>query len=226
LSKDDLRPLAERLVRTGHGAPTPSWLDRPAAAPRTRPLGPKSEKLPPVPQPAENVWRAEVETRIEDARAAAEREGRARAEAEIARAIHRYGEAIQTLSAATRVALRPDAGEVVELALLIAGELAGRALHADKEALARRLDAVFAEVAAPGGAVVRVSPADAAELRRLRPELMSHGTSIIEDPAIGPGGLVIETPQAVIDATVAARLKAARAQVAAIVADALRGVEP
>lgn len=219
--KDYIVPLSQRLERAGATSPTPSWLDRPAA-PRMRPLGPKSEKLPPVPQPAENMWRADMDARVEEARAAAEREGRARAESEIGAAVARYAEAVSTLSAATRVALRPDAGEIVELALLIAGELAGKALSADKDGLARRLDAVFADVAAPGGAVVRVSPADAADLRRLRPDLGTSGTIIVEDPSILPGGLVIETPQAVIDATVAARLKAVRAQVAAIVADALK----
>jgi flagellar biosynthesis/type III secretory pathway protein FliH len=176
-----------------------------------------------VPQPAENVWRAEAEARIDEARLAAEREERARADAAIADARKRYADAVAALSAATRVALRPDAGEVVELALLIAEELAGRALAADKEALARRLDAILADVATPGGAVVRVAPSDAAALRHLRPELATTGTTIIEDATIGPGGLVIETPQAVIDATVAQRLKAARGQIAAIVADALRG---
>src|SRR5262249_26488156 len=134
----------------------------------------------------------------------------------------RYLDAIERIKGEAQTARRPDAGEVVELALLVARELVGRELTVDREILARRLDETLVACQADGALIVRVGAADMAYIKRRRPDLAAVVT-FIEEPALGPGGCKIETPKASIDLGIAARVEAVRGAITGIVLEA--GVE-
>jgi flagellar biosynthesis/type III secretory pathway protein FliH len=219
-------PLAELLERRG-GEPRPrAWLA--ATAPvRPRPLfGLVEEALVVVAPPsAEPALPAEAEAipdpteALEAMCAAAQRKGTEAARDQIEALMARYFDCIRNLGAAAREAARPDAGEVVGLALVIARELIGRELSGDQSVLIASLDEAMRSLRSDGSARVRLSPSDAAWARLHRTDLRDAAVSLIEDPALAPGGCVIETPRRVIDASIEARLAA----VQQVLLDVVRG---
>jgi len=215
-------PLADRLARAGTPGPeTPPWLAVPRPAPKPRPLRAQSMScaVVPVAQSAEEAWRAERQRELEEARQAAEVEGLRMAQAKVEMLIERYLDGIDRLKREAGEARRPDPNEVVELALLVAREIVGREVAADREILARRLDETLAEVRTDGRLVVRLGSADMAYIQRRRPDLTAAVT-FLDDATLGPGGCKVETAKASIDLGVAARLAAVREAIAGIVAEA------
>jgi flagellar assembly protein FliH len=156
---------------------------------------------------------AELEAAKKDltqARVEAEKEGLAAAQTKIEEIVERYLDGIQRLLAATRLAHRPEPGEVVELALVVAKEIIGRELVADRTQLLASVDRALTSVSADTQLVLRVSPGDATYVKQRRPELLRDGVVIVEDKALTVGGCIVETPAWVLDASIEARLEAVR----------------
>jgi flagellar assembly protein FliH len=185
-------PLGERLGQK-------------ASAPGARPL---FEAL----RSASPADREEIERLAAEARARGEAEGMRAAEAKQRALLDRYAAAIQALAEATRRA-RPMAAEVVNLALVVAREIIGRDVVRDGDRWMAALDEALSSVDTDGAAVVRLSPHDAAELRRRHPDVAAL---VHEDPRLAPGGYVLETPHRVIDASIEARLEAVRGALCAL----------
>ena len=157
---------------------------------------------------------AELEAARKDlaqARTEAEKEGLSAAQTKIEEIVERYLDGIQRLLAATRLAHRPEPGEVVELALVVAKEIVGRELVSDRTQLLASVDRALGSVSADTQLVLRVSPGDATYVKQRRPELLRDGVVIVEDKALTVGGCIVETPAWVLDASIEARLEAVRA---------------
>jgi flagellar biosynthesis/type III secretory pathway protein FliH len=163
------------------------------------------------------LQRAEAEARRTLEAAAREREG-VLAEAEelgrragLARAAAELAQA-----AAERDRLLQAAGDdLVRLALAVAREILGREVERDgavEAAAAAALEAVRHR----RQVTLRVHPDDALALRRESGRLAglvarAPALTICEDPAVGRGGLVVETEAGTLDARLATRLDAVEA---------------
>jgi len=206
----------ERLARVQTPATTP-WLGggKAAATQAPRPLfsAPAPTAAGAPGNDAAQAAVADIEVRkrdIQQAKDAAEREGLAAAQAKIEEIVERYLDGIQRLLAATRLAHRPEPGEVVELALVVAKELVGRELATDRGQLVEVIKNALTTVSADTQLVLRVSPGDATYVKQRRPELLREGVVLVEDKTLTVGGCVVETPAWVLDASIEARLEAVR----------------
>jgi flagellar biosynthesis/type III secretory pathway protein FliH len=211
------QPLAERLPSVDLPGAKP-WFQVPAGA-TPRPLfsapaaGASAASDDGGAAAALAAARAEIETQrqgIDKAREEAEKTGLATAQAKVEEIVERYLDGIQRLLQATRLAHRPEPGEVVELALLVAREILGRELSMDRGMLLAAIDRALSSVSADTQLVLRVSPADAAYVKKHRPELVRDGVVLVEDKKISVGGCIVETPAWVLDASIEARLEAVR----------------
>jgi flagellar assembly protein FliH len=222
-------PLVERLAKVAPPKAS-AWLDA-AKTTATPPRALFVKEAPAAPLDvvvaqaaavaAENAaTAAELEKAkkdIEKARAEAEKEGLETAKTKIEEIVERYLDGIQRLLAATRLAHRPEPGEVVELALVVAKEIVGRELMVDRTQLLGTIDRALGSVSADTQLVLRVSPGDATYVKQRRPELLRDGVVIVEDKALTVGGCIVETPAWVLDASIEARLDAVRAGLVEIV---------
>jgi flagellar biosynthesis/type III secretory pathway protein FliH len=159
----------------------------------------------------EMIARAEEEAR---GIAAAAEASRARLVAEAAEEGHREGlaRAAATLAAAGRERDRCLAAaerEVVALALAVARKVLGREL-AYGAAVADLAARALEEARARREVLLRVNPADAAAVReaegRLAAILLRAPLAVREDPAVPPGGAVVETEAGCVDASVDTQL--------------------
>jgi flagellar assembly protein FliH len=220
-------PLSQRLRHLAAGA-TPLWLERrprmttrPAFSAPTPPgLEPPATPTPATaPLPGSDA--AELAERFRDEldelRLQAEKEGLLAAQTKVETIIERYLDAIERLRALGALAARPRAADVVDLALLVARELMGQELAADRERLVALVDEALREVPNDTQVTVRLGSADLAYLRRRRPELEERGLVVLqEDRTIGVGGCKIETREWLRDVTVEARLNAVRDRLATL----------
>jgi flagellar assembly protein FliH len=99
------------------------------------------------------------------------------------------------------------ADEVTGLAVEIARSAVSAALRIRADliapAVAEALSAIADEHAKP---VVRMNPEDASLLgEALAPVLAMHAAQLVADPAVGPGGCLVDTPRANVDGTLATR---------------------
>jgi flagellar assembly protein FliH len=213
-------PLAERLAQAPSPA-TAAWLGGQAivaVAPRPLFVKETASAVDPAASAASEAKTAAMVAELEaarkdigKARSEAEKEGLATAQTKIEEIVERYLDGIQRLLAATRLAHRPEPGEVVELALVVAKEIVGRELVADRTQLLASVDRALGSVSADTQLVLRVSPGDATYVKQRRPELLRDGVVIVEDKALTVGGCIVETPAWVLDASIEARLEAVRA---------------
>ncbi len=184
------KPLGGQLPSRGDGPP-PAWLSV------FEPPEPEPEPEPPAPRIDVAKLRAEIE-------AEAERAARARYD----ESCTRYLAGFQRLEQAVAEARRVEAETTVSLALVVARELCGHELKVDEHALREAIDRALH--GGPDDVVrVRVSPRD---FDRLKVEpLVSDQVSLEPDPALAPGGFVVESDREVLDASVESRLEALRA---------------
>jgi vacuolar-type H+-ATPase subunit E/Vma4 len=226
-------PLATRLHRLA-AASAPAWLERrprttlrPAfgAAPPPPGLEPPETPAPATSAPPPGSDAAELAARFRDEldelRLQAEKEGLLAAQTKVETIIERYLDAIERLGRLGAEAARPRPADVVELALVVARELLGRELAADRERLAALVDEALRELPADAPVVVRLGRADLAYLRRRRPDLEGRGVVLQADPQIGVGGCVVETREWLRDATVETRLAAVRERLVTLLDGAL-----
>ena len=96
---------------------------------------------------------------------------------------------------------------ILELACDLARQVVRRELRADHEALKPVIDEALRELIVDGlPATVRMNPADLQAMGgALRETLASPVPELVADPAISPGGCVVETASTSVDATVEKR---------------------
>lgn len=200
-------PLIDKLERRPAGnanAPAPRWMSAPPPAPAVPLFGGPGAPAAPV------VDEAEIERRVADglarARDEAERQGWAKAEADINEAIARLGNALVQVQTTARDIARPYAGELVELAFIVARGLVGAEVKRDPAPLIKLVERCLDEVAGESTITVRLHPADRAVLQVLRPELALTSMRILDDPSMARGGCAVESARRLVDARVEERL--------------------
>lgn len=136
-----------------------------------------------------------------------------RAEAEEAgrrAGLARAGALLAEIAAARDRRLAEVEREVATLALEVAGGLLGRALATSEEAVVELAARAIAAARDRREVVLRVHPDDArtvrAAERRLGALLARAALDVREDPAVGPGGAVVETEAGWVDARVETQL--------------------
>jgi flagellar assembly protein FliH len=189
--------LESRLPGRGR-ATQPAWLegrsDSPPAAPPAT-----------VPDPAAD---------LEEARRLAEAEGLRVAQAKVEALVNRYLDGIERLGAAAESARRACAEDIVDLALVVAGELIGQEILSDREIIVKTVDHAIGQ-AGDGPIKVRLGRADIEYLQRRRPDVAAI-VQLVEDPQLGVGGCVVETPRCELDASFGTRLAALRERLIAL----------
>jgi flagellar assembly protein FliH len=215
--ENDARPLAERLPSVG--PPSRGGLPIAGAAPTARPLFGAPAPAPAPAAPAEPaIDHAAIQREIAQARAEAEKSARAAVAAEAEAVLGRYAASIKALDKAIQQARKPPIDDLVELAMVIAREVVGRELVTDRDHLVATLDEALSLAGDDhGAAVVRMNGADLAFLKERHGESLA-GLEVVVDPTLAPGGCVVETARAVVDASIEARLAAVRKAVAAALA--------
>lgn len=123
----------------------------------------------------------------------------------------RAAAALATAAAARARLLTGLEGEVAALALEVAGRLVGRALALEPGLVVELAAAALAEARERREVALRVSPADAPAVRAAEGRLAAllaraPGLAVREDPALGPGQVVVETEAGTLDARVEAQL--------------------
>ncbi len=122
------------------------------------------------------------------------------------------GERLRALEAECRARLE-------ELVVTLALATAERVLHVEiaqnPAAIVGQVKGALAALPAGGGVVIRVHPTSAEILREYQGELLERvpqaaGLRVAADPAVAPGGCVVETPHSVVDATFPTQLAEAR----------------
>lgn len=212
LRQHEIRPLTDRLSRrAASGVETPAVAGG-ASAPVVRSIfqPPPAEPPPPPPPPSDDP---EVQRQLQVLRRQAEEAGLRDAEARVQAVVERYLEAIRALSERAEKT-RPQASEVVSLAMVVAREIVGRELRVDGEPLVTALDEALRQVGTQPAIVVRLGREDLEYVKRRRPELPAAGVELVLDESLGAGGCIVEAPDQIVDNSVESRLAAARDAVA------------
>jgi flagellar biosynthesis/type III secretory pathway protein FliH len=156
--------------------------------------------------------RREAEEGRAAVRAAAERAGRAEGLAQAAAAL-------AGAAAARDRWLAEAEGDVAGLALEVARRLVGRELAADPGAVVGVAREALRAARGRRRVALRLHPASAAALREASGELGAlaavPSVALVEDPALDPGDVVVETEAGEVDGRLAARLEAFRQALAA-----------
>lgn len=165
----------------------------------------------PAPTPEEKL-------RAEAARLDADRRALEAQKAELQALRARYLEAVGQLAQATMAQARPQPDAIVDLALLVARELVGREVVADRKHFADALAAELEPLCADERLEVRLPPADLAAVASLHPELALR-VRLVPDATLEPGDCIVESATSVLDRSLAPRLAAVRAALVQALAD-------
>jgi flagellar assembly protein FliH len=153
----------------------------------------------------------QCEQRVAEARAAGLREGeaaaRARAAADVQPVLEKLARSIEDL-AQIRGRLRKQAeGDVIKLSLAIARRVLRRELAIDRDAMRGLIMAALEKLQAQEICRVRTNPAQAAAITAcLREGASNAKVEVIPDGSLQPGGVVFETNQGNLDASVDSQL--------------------
>lgn len=215
--RPEVRPLVERggrltgdepLAAGGAGGPSSS-----SSSVRSLFVPPPAEPPPPPPPPAQDP---EVQRQVEELLEQAELAGLQNAERKVQAMLERYADAIRRMDERF-LNVRPQASEVVSLAMVVAREILGRELRVDGEPLITALDEALRQVGTHPTIVVRLCRKDLEYVKLRRADLLASGIELLLDDSLGPGGCVVEAPDQIVDASIEARLHAARDAVAAAI---------
>jgi flagellar assembly protein FliH len=189
-------PMAWRLV--GRAAPAQA---SPAAAQSTPDITAQIHQI-----------QQQCEQRIAEARAAGLREGeaaaRTRAAAEVQPVLEKLARSIEDL-AQVRVRLRKQAeGDTIKLSLAIAKRVLRRELAMDADAMRGLVTAALEKLQAQEICRVRANPSQAAAITAcLRQTVSNAKVEVIPDGSLQPGGVIFETNQGNLDASVDSQLQ-------------------
>jgi hypothetical protein len=151
-----------------------------------------------APAPKAPAPRAEVKKEDPEAQLAAKVR-------ELDAARQRYLAAIEMLG--THLEERPhDPTEVVELALVVAEAIIGRAFASDHNLMVERVTEALDSLDGERPTRLRLSPSDKKLLADERPELLARALEVIEDPKLQPGGCIVEGARRGVDATIEEKL--------------------
>jgi flagellar assembly protein FliH len=201
-SAPPITPLAQKLPQVRPGATGSSWMHTQAPTP-TPMFG--SAGQPTVLDEAE--MSRQLDQALAEARVEGERQGWQKAEADVAAALVRLGDALGRVEAVAKAMARPYATELVELALIVARELVGAEVRRDPAPLIHLVERCLDDVAGESSITVRLHPADRAVLLAARPDLT--GTAdlrVVEDPSLARGGCAVESARRLVDARLEERL--------------------
>jgi len=127
-------------------------------------------------------------------------EGMKAAQAEFASAREALEAGLAAVAGERRRLLADSRDAILKLALAVAGKVLHGEVRHNAEAAASVLDAALACVQDARAVRARVNPGDLERIRQARPD--APVPDVVADPAIGPGGCVVETDCGAIDATV------------------------
>jgi flagellar assembly protein FliH len=153
----------------------------------------------------------QCEQRVKEARAAGLKEGeaaaRTRAAAEVQPVLEKLARSIEDL-AQIRGRLRKQAeGDTIKLSLAIARRVLRRELAIDHDAMRGLVMAALEKLQAQEICRVRTNPAQAAAITAcLRESASNAKVEVIPDGSLQPGGVVFETNQGNLDASVDSQL--------------------
>ncbi len=159
----------------------------------------------PVPTPI-----TPIRDEVAEARLAAEEEGIRSAQARVEMVVQRYADGIRRLGDVVQRSKRPDAGELVGLAMVVAQQIIGHELSIDAEAIVQTVEAALATVADDPSVRVRIGSVDLAYIKRRRADLLESNMQFVEDPTLSVGGCIVETALRVVDASMERRMDAIR----------------
>lgn len=205
-------------------------LEERAPAPTPTPTGPSAtapaEPPPPrEPSPEELLEEArrQAAVLVEAARAeavtireAARREGLAKGAAEgrapLEEAAGRWIGAADELSGFKARLYEEARTQVVDLALALVGKILGPLAEADAEAVAKVAGHALQLLSDREVVTLRVNPEDLHDLLEAKPRLLQtvdgiKKLTVLEDPSVGRGGCLVETPTAEVDARLDAQLE-------------------
>ena len=166
--------------------------------------------------PASNDRPDETSFDVEEIKRRAEQQGLLAAKGKVEALAHRYLDAIARLTAAVHEGSRPDAHQIVELAMIVGRAVVAHELSARHELLLATVESALLAVRDDEAVHVRLGPTDLAYVQQNRPELAQSGVRFVEDATLAIGGCIVESTQRVIDASIEARLASVRAAVTAI----------
>src|SRR5690242_9671173 len=150
--------------------------------------------------------------RVEDARRRGFAEGvaaaKAKAEADVAAIIERFGAEIVQL-VQYRDQIRAEAtSELVRLAILIASRVLHRELTVDPEAILGLVKAAVEKAGSREIHRVKLHASHEAQVRKVVEQLSPQRTiEIVADPGLKPGDVLFETSQGELDASVSTQLR-------------------
>ena len=185
--------------------------DDPVSAPRYSSIATRLEELEERLETAAREHRQEMEREVARAREEAERTA-AEAHDAAVRALRGATEGIADVTAAT---LETAQQEVVGLAISVAAKILRREISADDQFTTRLVRRCLRKIVRESKVQVRVHPEDreivevaledAPPENGIAPEL-----TVVADRRVERGGAVVETPDFIVDGTVATQLAAAR----------------
>lgn len=217
-----IAPLAARLPEARSGGGSSAWMSTPVPAPTPLFGGAQTPTV---------LDEAQMERRLQEAlaesRAEGERQGWQQAEADVAAALARLGEALEQVQATARTMARPYASELVELALIVARELVGAEVRRDPAPLIQLVERCLDDVAGESSITVRLHPADRAALLAARPDLArTPDLRVVEDPSLARGGCAVESTRRLVDARLEERLDNVRDGLRELLEEAERVAQP
>lgn len=215
----EVRPF--RWLDLDEPAATPSAAGVPTSAGAAAP----AVEAPRVPSPEELTTAARLEaSAILDAarvdagaiREEAFRQGREKGAAEGLRSLEesagRWVAAAEELSGFKTRLYEEARGQVVELALALVGKILGPLAEADAAAVAKVAGHALQLLSDREVVTLRVNPEDLQGLLEAKPRLLQTVDGIkkltmLEDPSVGRGGCLVETPTAEVDARLDVQLQ-------------------
>ncbi len=166
--------------------------------------------LPPPPDPqaaAREAAAREAADLAARAEAQAREQGYAAGLAAAAADVERLRALVERVGEAAGGREQRLADEVLDLALVFARQLLGQALSMRRELVLPIVAAALSQLPqATRHIELRLNPADAALVRTVLPE--DHAgphVALVPDPAVAPGGCLVDAEQAAVDATIATR---------------------
>lgn len=225
----DVRPFSWADLESGPSAPLPGepgsapvrayrWaeLDEAAASPSAvqAPADPGQAALAEARREAQSL----LEAAREEARrlgAQARREGleagRAEGRAALEKAAEGLRRAAVELAGYKQTLYREARDQVVELCLALVNRLLGPLAAGDEEAVIRVVERALQLLSDREQLTIRIHPQDLRSLVEAKPRILEsfdgiHKLTVLEDPAVKPGGCLVQTPTAEIDARLETQL--------------------
>jgi flagellar assembly protein FliH len=159
--------------------------------------------------PADQSASAITGVMLAEAERAAFAAGQAKGEADAALRLKdqllRIGQTIEQLASLRRVILQEAERQLVELAVAIAGRILRHEVSTDRTLLLAVARAAVARLGDSSSATVHLHPDDHAAIEAMQ-QGMHQSIKIVPDPAVQPGGCLVQSDMGTIEAGIAEQL--------------------